>query len=468
MIIARALLALVLLALPAGADGTAPILLRAATPTLILAPERGHYRGDCTGQGDGVAMAIGRDFPEGAGIAIYALRTEGLPFARGNIRTLLGTVVVRDGRFVAGNLGLRTLLCGQRADYPDGTRIEIVATDTARFDGDTPRVDAALARAVFTVDSRTPLPTSQRCFVDTLLCARDRFHDHWAATGGLTRHGYPLTSELRETLEDGRERTVQYFERSRLELHPENAPPHDVLLGQFGRRILATVPDAPTARAAPLPEHTYFDQTGHNVAPDFAAYWAAGGGLASFGLPLSEEFDEFIGTGAPGEGRAFRVQYFERARLEYHPENADPQYQVLLGQFGRRILEERRRPAAPPGVPAVAPTRPDAPPGEPAYTETDVRAHLDRADLPLHTIRVADPHAIERVDFLTGTADERTRDLPLGPPPDRLYCLVAVRGTFTISGPPVPGGGPDAHTLTVVTLIFDGRTGNALGAQGRP
>jgi hypothetical protein len=34
------------------------------------------------------------------------------------------------------------------------------------------------------------------------------------------------------------------------------------------------------------------------------------------------------------------VQYFERARFEYHPENADPQDQVLLGQFGRRILTE--------------------------------------------------------------------------------------------------------------------------------
>ena len=31
---------------------------------------------------------------------------------------------------------------------------------------------------------------------------------------------------------------MQYFERARFEHHPENQPPYDILLGQFGRRIL--------------------------------------------------------------------------------------------------------------------------------------------------------------------------------------------------------------------------------------
>jgi hypothetical protein len=34
------------------------------------------------------------------------------------------------------------------------------------------------------------------------------------------------------------------------------------------------------------------------------------------------------------------VQYFERARLEYHPGNAGTPYAVLLGQFGRQILAD--------------------------------------------------------------------------------------------------------------------------------
>jgi hypothetical protein len=36
------------------------------------------------------------------------------------------------------------------------------------------------------------------------------------------------------------------------------------------------------------------------------------------------------------------VQYFERARFVYHPENASP-YDILLGQFGRRVLAESGR-----------------------------------------------------------------------------------------------------------------------------
>ncbi len=54
-------------------------------------------------------------------------------------------------------------------------------------------------------------------------------------------HGYPLTAPRMETLEDGKAYTVQYFERARFELHPENVAPYDVLLGQFGRQILAQV-----------------------------------------------------------------------------------------------------------------------------------------------------------------------------------------------------------------------------------
>jgi len=65
-----------------------------------------------------------------------------------------------------------------------------------------------------------------------------RFLRYWQAHGGLALFGYPLTGERQEKLEDGKTYTVQYFERARFEHHPENAPPNDVLLGQFGRRVL--------------------------------------------------------------------------------------------------------------------------------------------------------------------------------------------------------------------------------------
>ncbi len=59
--------------------------------------------------------------------------------------------------------------------------------------------------------------------------------------GGLAQFGFPLSEAFAERLEDWRDHIVQYFERGRLEDHPENAAPDDVLLGQFGRVILTQV-----------------------------------------------------------------------------------------------------------------------------------------------------------------------------------------------------------------------------------
>ncbi|MFN8512679.1 MAG: hypothetical protein U0841_08840 [Chloroflexia bacterium] len=170
-------------------------------------------------------------------------------------------------------------------------------------------------------------PATEACFKQTGYCLRGRFLTYWREHGGLALNGYPLGDERRELLEDGKEYTVQYCERVRLEYHPENPAPYDVLLAQLGRQVVATVPGAPTAPVAPLPGARFFAPTGHNVArPAFVAFWEANGGLAQFGYPITEEFAE--------AGR--RVQYFERARFEYHPDYAGTIHEVQLGQ--RRIL----------------------------------------------------------------------------------------------------------------------------------
>ena len=174
-------------------------------------------------------------------------------------------------------------------------------------------------------------PESAACFAATGFCVRGRFLDYWQANGGLARNGFPLGDERIEILEDGQPYTVQYFERVRLEYHPENAPPYDVLLGQFGRRVARGV----AYREEPIAGQRFFPETGHNLGGRFLDYWEANGGLAQFGLPISGE----IGAELAYQ-QIFMVQYFERARFEYHPENADPQYQILLGQFGRQIVAE--------------------------------------------------------------------------------------------------------------------------------
>ncbi len=62
-----------------------------------------------------------------------------------------------------------------------------------------------------------------------------RFLQYWADHGGIVQQGYPITGEFQEVSDlNGQTYTVQYFERAVFEYHPENVPPYDVLLSQFG------------------------------------------------------------------------------------------------------------------------------------------------------------------------------------------------------------------------------------------
>ena len=93
--------------------------------------------------------------------------------------------------------------------------------------------DGPSATAIYTIE-RT---VRERCFAETGFCARGRFLAYWENHGGLAINGFPLSHEFEQVLEDGNTYTVQYFERVRMEHHPEFAAPNDVLLGQFGRCI---------------------------------------------------------------------------------------------------------------------------------------------------------------------------------------------------------------------------------------
>lgn len=179
---------------------------------------------------------------------------------------------------------------------------------------------------------------SARCFAATGQCIGGRFLDYWEAHGGLAVNGYPLGPERADVLADGREHIVQYFERARFECHPANAAPYNVLLGQFGRQVLAARVGA-VPPAAPLAGGRFFPETGHNLSGDFRAFWETHGGLAQFGLPLSEVFTERL-----EDGESYPVQYFERARLERHTTAEGTT--ILLGQFGRVILAEQGELAA--------------------------------------------------------------------------------------------------------------------------
>ena len=169
------------------------------------------------------------------------------------------------------------------------------------------------------------------------------FHDYWTNNGGLFRFGYPLTEPFQEVSEtDGGTYLTQYFERARFEHHPENAgTQYEVLLGLLGRERTAgrenEAPFQPVADPGPTDEYDFYPETGHLLGHGYRDYWTANGGLTSFGYPISEPFEEMSQT----DGVKHTVQYFERVRIEYHPENAGTPYNFLLGQLAREMLIDR-------------------------------------------------------------------------------------------------------------------------------
>lgn len=78
------------------------------------------------------------------------------------------------------------------------------------------------------------------------------------------------------------------------------------------------------------PTSLFFQATSHTLAGGFRTFWEQGGGLAVFGYPISQEFVE----------NGLTVQYFERARFEYHP-NLPEGAKVTLGRIGAERLNQR-------------------------------------------------------------------------------------------------------------------------------
>ncbi|MBV9792101.1 MAG: hypothetical protein JOZ51_28200, partial [Chloroflexi bacterium] len=124
---------------------------------------------------------------------------------------------------------------------------------------------------------------------------------------------------------------VQYFERNRFEYYPELAnTPFEIQIGRLGDDLLRQEgidwTKLPKQADAP-PECQFFEQTGHRLCAPFKGYWEANGGLALYGMPLSEAYEE--------NGRL--VQYFERNRFEYFPDKVGTPFEIQLGLLGREL-----------------------------------------------------------------------------------------------------------------------------------
>jgi hypothetical protein len=280
-----------------------------------------------------------------------------------------GTVITIAGSGAAPNAEVSYLYgyFGDRNDCQTNQRGQGVAGGTTRANASGRFTFTHIAAAAgnsgsirFLASSPGALPSpwtcfafgnDQRTFPETGKTVSGDFLAYWNANGGLAQQGLPLTDLISEVNpSDGKTYQVQYFERARFELHPENQPPYRVLLGLLGSEQFRA--KYPGGRAGGNTGDVCFQETGRCVRGRFFAYWQANGGLAQQGLPISDEFDEV----SPTDGKIYRVQYFERARFEAHPENAAP-YDVLLGLLGREQLQNRP-PVATPVDPSWGPSFP--------------------------------------------------------------------------------------------------------------
>ncbi|MBM4376647.1 MAG: hypothetical protein FJ095_16305 [Deltaproteobacteria bacterium] len=135
---------------------------------------------------------------------------------------------------------------------------------------------------------------------------------------------------------------AQHTRRARLEFHPELAStPYVVSFGLVGRQLAPASgvdPDAWSHAGAPHGKDCEFlgpnPATGHYVCGKLLASWKSHGvddaslsvrdrSIRLFGYPISPP--------VAYQGRT--VQWFERARLELHPENKAP-FDVLGGLLG--------------------------------------------------------------------------------------------------------------------------------------
>jgi hypothetical protein len=210
------------------------------------------------------------------------------------------------------------------------------------------------------------------------------FLGHWRHHGEIALLGYPLTDEF---VHPRTGVVTQYFERAVMEWHSDQQPPWQVTLQRLGadltKRRSGERPFRPVAESTRA-DCTWFRQTRHFSCMGFRAFWERYGGLPAFGYPISEEHTE----------NGMTVQYYERARFEWHPEHKGTIWEVQLGRLGvdaaRRARVSTTPTPQPAGVAAYdpglwkAPPPPElpppvtgaAPPGAPSWAARWVEVDL--------------------------------------------------------------------------------------------
>jgi predicted cupin superfamily sugar epimerase len=142
-------------------------------------------------------------------------------------------------------------------------------------------------------------------------------------------YGYPITEAFHDLTSD---RIIQYFERARFELHTENPPDNRVVITKLGELTYKPGPQLslPNNTSACLSYTEKGPSNSYHVCYAFLGFFEKYGGIDQFGYPISnfEIHDDRI------------VQYFQRARFEWHPERPTGQ-RVVLTNLGDKYFDIR-------------------------------------------------------------------------------------------------------------------------------
>lgn len=152
-------------------------------------------------------------------------------------------------------------------------------------------------------------------------------------------YGYPITNAfVAPDISPSAGLQIQYFQRARFEYHPENAPGDRVVVSPLGTYLYELEQiDSKTVTSASHPACRFFVESQHQTCHAFLKFFDANGGVDQFGNPISEII---IINGQ-------LIQYFEKARFEWHPERPSGK-RVSLTNLGQIYFNFYEKVSSPP------------------------------------------------------------------------------------------------------------------------
>jgi len=168
--------------------------------------------------------------------------------------------------------------------------------------------------------------TNERYFQETGHTVAGEFLTYYdSVPDPLLMFGYPITDAFQDPLSGI---TVQFFQRARFERHIEARDGNRVQLSNLGALLYQPGPEVSFPTDTPACQ--FFAERGRYVCYAFLDFFKQNGGVEQFGLPISniEKQDDLF------------VQYFDRARIEWHPE-LPAGHRVTLANLGRIYFDQR-------------------------------------------------------------------------------------------------------------------------------